>query len=151
MDAFVRYFIKSSLAWLAGGVLLGAAMAAKPELVIYRPAHVHMNLLGFVTMMIFGVGYHLLPRLGGSPLRWKWMPVFHLWMANAGLALMAAGFFLRPSYAATGRAILLVGAVSSAAGALSFVLNIWKTLDLGVERLARLQRARPLPVSEGVM
>ena len=151
MDSFVRHFIKSSLAWLACGVLLGAAMAAKPELVIYRPAHVHMNLLGFVTMMIFGVGYHLLPRLGGSPLRWKWLPVFHLWMANAGLALMVTGFFLRPSIAATGQAILLVGAVSSAAGALSFVLNIWKTLDLGVERLARLQRARPLPVSEAIM
>ena len=151
MDTFVRHFIKSSLAWLAGGVLLGVAMAATPELVIYRPAHVHMNLLGFVTMMIFGVGYHLLPRLGGSPLRWKWMPVFHLWMANAGLAFMVTGFFLRPSYAVAGQVTLVAGAISSATGALSFVLNIWRTLDAGVVRLAELQRARPLPLREQSM
>ena len=151
MDSFVRHFIKSSLAWLAGGVLLGVAMAAKPELIIYRPAHMHMNLLGFVTMMIFGVGYHLLPRLGGSPLRWKWMPVFHLWMANAGLALMVAGFFLRPTYTVAGQVTLVVGAISSATGALSFVLNIWRTLDAGVVRLAELQRARPLPLREQSM
>ena len=151
MDPFVRWFIKSSLAWLACGVLLGVAMAARPVLVIYRPAHVHMNLLGFVTMMIFGVGYHLLPRLGGSPLRWKWLATFHLLIANTGLALMAAGFFLRPSFAAAGQGVLIVGAISSATGALSFVINIWRTLDAGSERLARLQRARPLPVRESIV
>ena len=145
MDTFVRHFIKSSLAWLAGGVLLGVAMAMKPTLIIYRPAHVHMNLLGFVTMMIFGVGYHLLPRLGGSPLRWKWLAQFHWWMGNAGLALMVAGFFLRPSFAAAGQSVLIIGAICSATGALSFAVNIWRTLDAGMVRLAGMQRARPLP------
>jgi cbb3-type cytochrome oxidase subunit 1 len=148
MDGFVRAFIKSSLAWLACGVTLGAAMAIRPELVIYRPAHLHMNLLGFVTMMIFGVGYHLLPRLGGSPLRWKALPVFHLWAANAGLALMVAGFFLRPSFQSAGQATLAIGAIFSTSGALSFVVNIWRTLDAGQVRLASMQRARPLPVTE---
>ena len=150
MDTFVRHFIKSSLAWLAGGVLLGVAMAAKPTLIIYRPAHVHMNLLGFVTMMIFGVGYHLLPRLGGSPLRWKWLAQFHWWVGNAGLALMVAGFFLRPSFAMAGQGTLIVGAICSATGALSFVVNIWKTLDAGILRLASMQRARPLPTIQPV-
>ena len=150
MDTFVRHFIKSSLAWLAGGVLLGVAMAAKPALIIYRPAHVHMNLLGFVTMMIFGVGYHLLPRLGGSPLRWKWLAQFHWWIGNAGLALMVAGFFLRPSFASAGGMTLIAGAICSATGALSFVVNIWKTLDAGIVRLASMQRARPLPTVESM-
>ncbi len=148
MDTFVRRFIKASLAWLAGGVLLGVAMAAGPELIIYRPAHVHMNLLGFVTMMIFGVGYHLLPRLGGSPLRWKGLALFHWWVANAGLALMVSGFFLRPSFPMEGQATLVAGAISSATGALAFAVNIWRTLDAGAVRLAHLQRARPMPVRE---
>lgn len=148
MDRFVRLFIKSSLAWLAGGVTLGVAMAIWPALVIYRPAHMHMNLLGFVTMMICGVGYHLLPRLGGHPLRWRWLAVFHLWLANAGLAMMVAGFLLRPSNALAGGAVLGTGAVCSAAGALSFVINIWRTLDAGAARLATLQRARRLPLQE---
>ena len=148
MDSFVRLFIKSSLAWLAGGVSLGVAMAVVPTLVIYRPAHLHMNFLGFVTMMIFGVGYHLLPRLGGSPLKWKWLASFHLWIANIGLALMVLGFMLRPSFNAEGQTVLAVGALFSATGALSFVVNIWRTLDAGAVRLAGLQRARPLPMGE---
>lgn len=148
MDPFVRGFIKSSLFWLAGGVMLGVAMAIVPGFVIYRPAHMHMNLLGFVTMMIFGVGYHLLPRLGGSPLRWKSLPVFHLWAGNAGLALMVSGFLIRPSLNSPGQLTLAIGALFSATGALSFVVNIWRTLDAGAVRLASMQRARPLPVRD---
>lgn len=150
MDTFVRWFIKSSLAWLAGGVTLGLIMAVWPTTIIYRPAHMHMNLLGFVTMMIMGVGYHLLPRLGGSPLKWRSLAVFHWWIANAGLALMVAGFLLRPSFEVFGRGVLGIGAVLSAAGALMFVVNIWRTLDAGQVRLASMQRARPLPTKPGM-
>lgn len=148
MDVFVRRFIKSSLAWLAGGVTLGVAMAVWPMLIIYRPAHMHMNLLGFVTMMIMGVGYHLLPRLGGSPLKWRSLAVAHWWIANSGLALMVAGFFLRPSFEFSGRVVLGLGAALSASGALMFVANIWRTLDEGQIRLASMQRARPLPTRQ---
>jgi Cytochrome C and Quinol oxidase polypeptide I len=148
MDEFVRQFIKSSLAWLAGGVTLGLLMALFPKMIIYRPAHMHMNLLGFVTMMIFGVGYHLLPRLGGSPLRWKRLPIVHLWLGNAGLALMVTGFIVRPWSESPGRVILGIGALCSVAAALCFVVNIWRTLDVGEARLASMQRAKPLPVQE---
>ena len=148
MDTFVRRFIKSSLAWFAGGVLLGVAMAVKPELVIYKPAHLHMNFLGFITMMIFGVGYHILPRVAGSPLRWKWLASLHWWLANAGLALMVTGFILRPWFNSPGQMVLAVGAVLSATGALSFVVNIWSSLNAGEVRLANMQRAKPLPVKE---
>ena len=148
MDDFVRRFIKSSLAWLACGVTLGVAMAIEPRFVIYKPAHMHMNLLGFMAMMIFGVGYHLLPRLGGSPLRWRWLAKTHLWIGNTGLALMVAGFIVRPHVNTGGQMILAAGAVLSALGALSFVVNIWRSLDDGAVRLAAIRRARPLPMHD---
>ena len=53
MDWFVKAFIKASLAWLVLGVSLGVAMAVRPAWLVYRPAHLHMALLGFVAMMIF--------------------------------------------------------------------------------------------------
>ena len=59
MEPHVKGFLKASLAWLTLGVTLGVAMAVHPLWTIYRMAHVHMNLLGFVTMMIYGVGYHV--------------------------------------------------------------------------------------------
>ena len=148
MDIFVRRFLKSSLAWFAGGVLLGVAMAVKPTLVIYKPAHLHMNFLGFVTMMIFGVGYHILPRVAGSPLKWKWLAALHWWVAQIGLALMVAGFFLRPWLNSPGQLVLAIGAIFSASGALSFVVNIWKSMDDGAVRLASMRRAKPLPVKD---
>ena len=68
MDWFVRAFLKSSLVWLGLGVTLGVGMAGHPAWLVYRPAHLHMTLLGFVAMMIFGVAYHVIPRFTGHPL-----------------------------------------------------------------------------------
>src|SRR5581483_8342877 len=95
MDWFARDFIKSSLAWLAVGVTLGICMAIHPALTIYSPAHMHINLLGFVTMMIYGVAYHVLPRFTGHPLWSRKLPAFHFWASNSGLVMMVAGLALR--------------------------------------------------------
>lgn len=152
VDSFVRLFIKSSLAWLGCGVMLGVAMAAHPLWIIYRPAHVHMNLLGFVTMMIFGVGYHVLPRVAGAPLRWPRLGMIHWWLANTGLALMVAGLFLLPSLAAIGRVTLVTGGSMAASGAFCFIVNIWRTIDLATARAAaaKLQARKALPVKEPI-
>lgn len=153
MDPFVRRFIKSSLAWLGGGVVLGVCMASHPLWIIYRPAHVHMNLLGFVTMMIFGVGYHVLPRVAGAPLRWPRLGMVHWWLANLGLASMVTGFFLLPSFESQGRIVLIAGGTMAACGAFCFIINIWRTVDLGTERAAaaKLQRRTVLPVKEAIV
>ena len=92
MEQFVRVFLKGSLAWLALGVTMGVAMAVHPVWTVYRQAHMHMMLLGFVTMMIYGVAYHVIPRFAGFPLYSRRAPVIHLWISNVGLALMVVGF-----------------------------------------------------------
>lgn len=129
MEPFVRRFIRSSLAWLGVGVVIGVWMALDPGAVIYRPAHMHANLLGFVSMMIFGVAYHVVPRFTGNPLRSKRAGLVHLVIANAGLAAMVGGWLLRGHMHELSRVILGVGGVLSAAGAFLFIGNIWLTLD----------------------
>lgn len=131
MDWPVRSFLRASLTWLALGVTLGVAMAMHPAWTIYRPAHEHMNLLGFVTMMIYGVAYHVVPRFSGRPLRYARLAVWHVWIANAGLALMVLGFALRVHDGrplAFGTFLLALGGVLSAVGAYAFALNIWRTI-----------------------
>lgn len=128
MEPFVRNFIRSSLLWLGGGVLLGVWMAVAPQALIYRPAHVHANLLGFVSMMIFGVAYHVIPRFSGSPLRSRVLAQVHLWVANIGLAALVSGWLLRPRSWELGTMTLMVGGVVSAAGAFLFIGNLWQTL-----------------------
>jgi len=138
MDPFVRRFIRSSLLWLGVGVLIGVAMAVNPAAVAFRAAHLHANLLGFVSMMIFGVAYHVFPRFVGRPLHSRRTAALHLWVANAGLAGMVAGFVLRVYRWELGMPVLGAGAVLSAGGAMLFIHNIWRTLDAPSSRQGAL-------------
>jgi len=141
MERFVRLFLKASLAWLALGVTMGVAMAAHPVWTVYRQAHMHMMLLGFVTMMIYGVAYHVIPRFAGFPLHSRRAAVVHLWISNVGLALMVAGFVTRASLAGPGTVVLSAGGTLSAIGAYTFVYVMWRTLD-GTNALRRAKQER---------
>ena len=130
MDWFVKAFIRASLAWFALGILAGLAMAIHPAWVAYRPAHAHMNVVGFLTMMVFGVGYQLLPRLFGHPLHSRPLAVAHWWLANIGLAAMVVGFVLAPHIGPTRSApVTATGGMLFALGALGFVFNMWRTFS----------------------
>lgn len=134
MDPFVRRFVRASLLWLGVGVLIGVSMVFWPIALAYRPAHVHANLLGFVSMMIFGVAYHVIPRFTGRPLHNVALGAAHLWVANLGLALMVGGWIARVHWGAPGATALQAGAAASAVGAAFFIYNIWRTLGPVVRR-----------------
>jgi cbb3-type cytochrome oxidase subunit 1 len=138
MDWFVRAFIRASLAWFTLGILLGLGMAAHPDWVIYRPAHAHMNVVGFLTMMVFGVGYQLLPRLFGFALHSRGLAVAHFWMANVGLAALVGGFFAAPHVGRASIPFTAGGGLLFSLGALAFVYNLWRTFNAADAR----QRAR---------
>jgi cbb3-type cytochrome oxidase subunit 1 len=146
MDWFVKAFLKASLAWLALGVTLGATMAAHPEYTIYRPAHAHMVLLGFVTMMIFGVAYHVIPRFTGHLLHNRRAAGFQWFVSNAGLATMVVGFIVRANGASAGTPILSAGGILAATGAYIFVYNIWRTIDGPRELREQENRSREAAV-----
>lgn len=147
MDWFVRAFMKASLTSLGLGVSLGLAIAAHPAWIIYRPAHVHLSLLGFVSMMIYGVAYHVIPRFTGHALHSRAIAAAQWWIAVAGLAGMVVGFLSLPHRPPAGRVILVLGGALSAAGAYLFIYNIWRTIGgVDVPAPARPPAARPLPV-----
>ena len=146
MERFVVGFLRASLAWLAMGVTLGVAMAVHPAWVIYRDAHLHMLLLGFVVLMIAGVAYHVMPRFAGTALHSPRLAAWHLIVANAGLGLLVSGFIVRFRTPAVGAWLLGSGGVLSAAGAYALGWNLWRTLDRAAVLPSRLPRAtRPLP------
>jgi cbb3-type cytochrome oxidase subunit 1 len=144
MEWFVRRFIRASLVWLAVGITLGLCMAVHPGWIIYRPAHVHMNLVGFVSMMIFGVAYHVVPRFTGNPLRSRTLAGWHWWASNLGLAGMTTGFLLQPHAGMHGAAVLAAGGILETLGAYLFVYNIWRTTHAAPPATRPMTRA-PLP------
>ena len=102
-----------------------------------------MLLLGFVTMMIFGVAYHVIPRYVGFPLRSQPWPAAHWWMANVGLVLLVCGFVLRVTSATLGSVVLSLGGALSATGAYVFVVLMWRVID-GPLRAKRGRATLPL-------
>lgn len=151
MDWFIKAFIRSSLLWFAAGIVLGVAIAMQPAWIVYRPAHAHMNVVGFLTMLVFGVGYQLLPRLFGHPLHSARIAVVHLFCANLGLAGLVVGFLMRPHGAPAARWVIAAGGSVFAVGAMAWVYNLWRTFDAADARQrARARSERPqLPTMDG--
>lgn len=129
MDWFAQRFLKSALLSLGLGVIMGTWMALAPGAIIYRPAHVHLNLLGFVSMVIFGVAYHVIPRFTGHPLHNPRLAGAHWYIANIGLITLIGGFLLVPHRPAAARLLLAAGALTSGAGSFLFIYNLWRTID----------------------
>ncbi len=61
-------FIFAGIIYLVLGVTLGVLFFIFPETRMLRPVHTHLNLVGFLTFLVFGIGYHILPRFRGNPL-----------------------------------------------------------------------------------
>lgn len=149
MEWFVKAFIRASLAWFAIGILLGLTIAAYPPWVAYRAAHAHMTVVGFLTMMVFGVGYQLLPRLFGHPLHSRGLAIAHWWLANGGLAAMVIGFTLAPNVGpARSAPVTASGGLLFSLGALGFVYNLWRTFNKADARARARGLDRMLPTME---
>jgi hypothetical protein len=119
-----RLFVLASLAYALLGGLLGILWAADPALVPGNVPrlHGHVMLLGFITMMIYGVGLHVLPRFAGRPLFSERLANWQLYVANVGLWLMAAGWL------AFWNALVMTGGALSWAAMGIFALNIGLTV-----------------------
>lgn len=116
------------------GVILGVLIALhvlKPDVPQFlTSAHSHVNLLGAVMMLIFGVGYHILPRFSGRPLWNEGLAGIQFWMNAIGLAGMVISFIIA-AYAKSDwlrYAVAPFGALYGI-GALLFVINMWKTIS----------------------
>jgi hybrid cluster-associated redox disulfide protein len=97
MDRYTKGFVVASLVYFFLAAVLGIWMGGTDTAGWVRFAHVHFNLLGFMSMMIYGVGYFILPRFNGRTLRWpSWVPA-HFYVANLGLIGMVATAPERPS------------------------------------------------------
>ena len=73
MESYARNFVKISVLSIVIGMLLGLGMASSEVMMRYLPVHTHLLLVGFMANMIFGVGYHIIPRFQGHAIiPWAW-------------------------------------------------------------------------------
>ena len=75
---FLRLGVLSALV----GMSLGVWMGANQDFVL-RPVHAHINLLGFASMMLFGLFYRAFPAAGRG-----WLPVAHFALSVLGFLIL---------------------------------------------------------------
>jgi hypothetical protein len=117
------YYAAAVLA-LFGGLACGETMALVQPLQSYgyvRLAHIHLNLLGFVTLAIVGTMHNLLPTVLNTPLASPQLARLVLVLMPLGVAVLIGGFLNSsvPIEMAAG-AILF-------AGAALYAVNLFKT------------------------
>ncbi|VAX28525.1 hypothetical protein MNBD_NITROSPIRAE02-1132 [hydrothermal vent metagenome] len=130
MDRFVKNFILMSLVYLGAASVLGVLMIITPELLTLRFAHSHLMLLGWVSMMIYGVGYHILPRFSGRLLKSSIMAEVQFWLANLGLVGLAIFYTLGTYYSDAGiyRTLTVISGLIEVFSIFLFFYNMIATL-----------------------
>jgi len=119
-----RWFVTVSLIYgLLGGVVALIHLRF-PGLIPGNVArmHGHIMLLGFILMFIYGVALHVLPRFSGNALYSERMANWQLYLANAGLPLMIAGWLSMLNW------LVLVGGAISYFAIVLFGINMLFTV-----------------------
>ncbi len=75
---FLRLGVLSALV----GMTLGVWMGANQDFAL-RPVHAHINLLGFASMMLFGLFYRVFPAAGRG-----WLPMSHFVLSVVGFLIL---------------------------------------------------------------
>jgi cbb3-type cytochrome oxidase subunit 1 len=87
------------------GMAMGAAMGATKDFTL-APAHAHLNLLGWVSMMIYGLFYRAVPSAAQGRLA-----AAQFWLAVAGVLVLVPSLVLELMGRREAEAGLAVGSV----------------------------------------
>lgn len=131
MKSISQWFLRLAVLYLIAGVSLGIFMAASHDHTMH-PVHAHLNLLGWVTMGLFGLFYRAWPEAAASRLAkvhfWIYVPAHFVQMVSLW-ALFRGVTAIEP----------LLGVVSFLVGIaiLIFAFTAWKyTAEPQAKRVA---------------
>jgi cbb3-type cytochrome oxidase subunit 1 len=131
MEPIIVWYLRMSIFYFIAGALIGVAMLIWPdEAGYYISVHAHLNLLGFMSMMIYGVGYHILPKFSGRNIYSPLIMNLQFWFANAGLIGIAVSWplVIRDLDLSLTNNILIISAFLSLASVILFAFNMLKTI-----------------------
>ncbi len=126
MSKVTVWFIRCAMIYFVIAILLGIHMSAAGPVYPYLQIHTHFNLLGWMSMMIFGVAYHILPRFSGRQLWSEKLAYASLYITNIGLLGMALGWILTAK--GSGSAVHTLFSVVEGLGIFCFIVNMFKTV-----------------------
>lgn len=124
------WFYGIALVALLGGLSIGLAMAFRAFPVAFlgqgRLAHIHLNLLGFVTLTIIGTMHNLFPTVLNTKLHSPRLARVAFFILPSAVVLLVSGFLLSNLWVQIGAGVMLL------VGVLLYSYNILRTwIDAG--------------------
>lgn len=129
MPRLTRWMLKTALIYLLAALLVGLVQAIRPLLAEgtlafvgqAEPARIHLFVVGWLTLLIFGVVYWMFPKYTQSN------PRGPAWLGWASYVLLNMGLLLRVFFegAAGFGWLLVLSAALQWLAALAFCLTTW--------------------------
>ncbi|MBP1966939.1 cytochrome-c oxidase [Paenibacillus aceris] len=118
-----KTFLKIAAIYISLGVLLGMLMGIIQDFRL-ASVHAHLNLLGWVSMAIFGLIYHFYPHAAETRLA-----KLHFWLHNIGLPLMQGGLAIELiSGNSAMLPLVIVSSLLVVIGVILFTINLFRQL-----------------------
>jgi hypothetical protein len=120
-----RNFLLIGIVYVLCGMVLGGYMGASGNHAL-TGAHAHINLVGFVMMVLFGLCYKVFPALAENG-----MARLHFWLHQVSALILSVGLLLMLSGTlpeATMGPILLIAEIGLIGGTALFGLNVLKNV-----------------------
>jgi cbb3-type cytochrome oxidase subunit 1 len=114
--------IKISVVYFVIGVLIGMYMSIA-EKFTFSSVHVHINLLGWMSLALAGLIYVAFPSAAETTLA-----KLHFWLHNIGLPVMMIALALLISGVAWAHIFVAIGGVLVVLGIILFAINIFKNV-----------------------
>lgn len=112
---------QAAVLFVLAGMIWGIQMAISNDHSAF-PAHAHLNLLGWVSLFLFGIYYRLNPRLDESLAARIQVGIWSL-----GVVVMSIGVGLVHTGHEAGDPIAAIGSLVILAGMLFFGWLVWRT------------------------
>jgi cbb3-type cytochrome oxidase subunit 1 len=111
-------WIRLALVYFAVAVLLGYAMSASHDHRL-KGVHVHLNMLGWMSMSLFAWLYSVFPRAAATK-----AAAVHFWLYNLSLPVMMVSLGALFLGHAQAEPVVAVGATLTVVAVLTFVVNM---------------------------
>ena len=115
-------FLRIAAVYFVVAVAIGLYMGIVEQFT-QVPVHAHLNLLGWVSMALFGLIYHAYPAAGATALaRW------HFWIHNVSVPVAMIALFFGLAGNATLLPVAAVASIATVIGIVLFAVNLWRTI-----------------------
>jgi heme/copper-type cytochrome/quinol oxidase subunit 1 len=132
MTPLVRLYVKTSFVFLLLGLALGGYITVEVNLrgqaVSWSliTAHVHLVLVGFMLMLVFGVATWMFPRPARDDGRYRpGLAQLVYWLLAASTVVRVFGELAAAATGGRGSLLAALGGLGQVAAAAIFIVNMW--------------------------